>query len=143
MLAFSFEHESNGKDGVESRSWNYFSLSGVYFFNPNISVQSKFWAGWYGKENKDLKKYRGHWLMSFNYKSLNDKFMVSVFINPCKKIGNYNTQLEFNYQLNPVINQYLFIQWYNGYGEGLFNYDKYMSMLRIGISIKPPMWNFY
>ena len=99
--------------------------------------------GWYGKENKDLYKHRGYSLIALNYRSFNDKFWISAIINPREKFGNFNTQLEFNYKLNPKMNQYLFIQWYNGYGEGLLEYDKYTSMLRVGISIKPPMRNLY
>ena len=40
-------------------------------------------------------------------------------------------------------NQYLFIQWYNGYGESLLDYNKYSSMVRAGICIKPPLRNLY
>lgn len=37
MATLSFEHESNGKDGLESRSWNYFTLSGIYYYNTLVS----------------------------------------------------------------------------------------------------------
>ena len=41
MATLSFEHESNGRDSLDSRSWNYFTLSGVYFYNAYFSVQAK------------------------------------------------------------------------------------------------------
>jgi phospholipase A1 len=146
-----FEHESNGRDSLDSRGWNYFVLSGVYFFNASFSIQTKIWAGWLDKGdddlegggNTDLYKYRGHGLFAFNYRSLNNKFRLSAIINPRGKFGRFNTQLELNYKSNPKATQYLFIQWYNGYGDSLLDYNKYTSMIRIGFCIKPPMRNFY
>jgi phospholipase A1 len=151
MAAIAFEHESNGKDSLESRGWNYFVLSGHYFFNAYFSVQPKIWAGWLdrgddgleGGGNTDLYKYRGYGLIAFNYRSLNDKFGVSAIINPRNKFKNFNTQIELNFKLNFKANQYFFIQWYNGYGESLLEYNKYTSMIRAGICIKPPLKNVY
>lgn len=44
IAVFSFEHESNGRDSLQSRSWNYLSLSGSWFFNARFSVQLKIWG---------------------------------------------------------------------------------------------------
>jgi phospholipase A1 len=74
-----------------------------------------------------------------NRRRLNDKFWVSAVVNPRNKIGRFNTRLELNVKLNSKANQYFFIQWYNGYGEGLLEYNRYGSMLRAGIAIKPPL----
>jgi phospholipase A1 len=143
----ALEHESNGKDGIDSRGWNYLVVSGVYFFNPCFSLQTKLWAGFLdrgepepdGGGNPDLYKYRGYGLVTFNYRSLKDKFRVSAVVNPRNKIGRFNTRLELSVKLNSKANQYFFIQWYNGYGEGLLEYNRYGSMLRAGIAIKPPL----
>lgn len=143
MVNFAIEHESNGKDSTDSRSWNCFILSGSYFFNNCLSAQAKIWVGWYGDENKDLYKYRGYGMIALNYRTTNDRIWVSAIVNPRTKFGNVNTQLEFNLKLSKTANQYLFAQWYNGYGESLLEYDKYTSMVRVGIAIKPPMRNFY
>jgi phospholipase A1 len=144
MLLFALEHESNGKDSVSSRSCNYFTLTGVYFFNASLSVQAKLWAGWLGMENKDIySKYRGYGMIAANYRTVNDRFWVSAVINPREKFGNFNTQLELNIKLAPKANQYLFFQWYQGYGESLLDYKLYTSMLRVGVCIKPPLRNIY
>jgi phospholipase A1 len=147
ILLLALEHESNGKDGLESGGWNYITLSGVYFFNPCFSVQLKLWAGLLdpiypelgGGGNPDLYNYRGNGLIALDYRSLDDKFWVSTIINPRNKIGRFNTQLELNLQLNDKANQYLFFQWYNGYGESLLEYNQYSSMVRAGFAIKPLM----
>jgi len=141
VASFSFEHESNGRQGLESRSWNYFTLSGTYFFNAYFYAQAKLWYGWIDGENPDLFDYRGYGLVALNYRSFNDKFGVSFVINPCKE--TVNTQLELAFQPNKNANQYLFLQWYQGYGESLLEYNQYASMVRIGICIRPAMRNLY
>ncbi|WP_339716285.1 phospholipase A [Cyclobacterium amurskyense] len=142
-VALSFEHESNGLDSIYSRSWNFITLSGVYFYNPSISLQGKIWAGVLGDENKDLFRYRGYGLLALNYRSYNDNFWASLVLNPTKKFNAVNTIVELNYKPVPSANQYLFLQWYNGYGENLYDYNQYTSMLRFGLCIKPAMRNFY
>lgn len=141
MTSLAFEHESNGKDSLDSRSWNYFTLSGIYFYNKSFSVQAKVWYGWLDGENPDLFKYRGYGMVALNYRSLNDHFGVSLVLNPCE--AAVNTQMEVNLRLSKKANQYLFLQWYQGYGESLLEYNKYTSMLRLGICIRPPMRNLY
>jgi phospholipase A1 len=150
IATFAFEHESNGRDNIESRGWNYFTLSGVYLSNLSFSIQAKAWAGWLDKGDKelgggnaDLYKYRGYGLIALNYRSLNDKIWMSAVFNPRTKLGNFNTQLELNIKLNHRSNQYFFIQYYNGYGESLLEYNRHTSMLRAGICIKPPTRNLY
>ena len=147
LIGFSsiaFEHESNGKDSLDNRSCNYFVLSGLYLFNDLLSAQVKVWGGWLADENKDLySKYRGYGLMAINYKSQKDKIWCSVVINPRDRFKSFNTQIEINYKPNNNSNQYLFMQWYNGYGENLLEYNKYTSMIRVGICLKPALRNIY
>ncbi|MCM1347853.1 MAG: phospholipase A [Firmicutes bacterium] len=56
---------------------------------------------------------------------------------------NYNTIIELNYRLFKSENQYLFAQYYNGYGEGLLEYKRFHSMFRVGIVIKPRIFSDY
>ncbi len=144
MAYFSVEHESNGQgDSLRSRSCNYLSLSGSYFFNKRISGQLKLWAGIMTKDNPDLLKYKGYSLLALNYRSANDRIWISVVLNPCKDFTNLNTQMEFNVKLNKKHNQYFFVQWYQGYAESLLDYNKYASMIRAGICVKPALRNLY
>ena len=144
VAAFAFEHESNGKDSLDNRSCNYFVLSGVYFFNSLFSAQIKVWDGWLSDENKDLfSKYKGHGLVAINYRSRNDKIWCSAVIYPRDGFKSFNTQMEININPSRKTNQYLFLQWYNGYGESLLEYNQYTSMVRVGICLKPPSRSFY
>lgn len=141
--AISIEHESNGLDSIYSRSWNFINISWVYFYNDNMSVQAKVWAGILSKNNNDLYRYRGYGLLALNYRNNKDNIWVSLVLNPTEKIGRVNTTFEFNYRPGKKPFQYLFLQWYNGYGENLLYYNRYSSMVRIGICIKPAIRNFY
>jgi phospholipase A1 len=40
-------------------------------------------------------------------------------------------------------NQYLALQWYQGYGESLIDYHRNVSMVRIGLFLKPSELNFF
>lgn len=137
------EHESNGRDGDASRSWNKVSLGGNIMIDPNIIVHGKVWLPLVdGQNNKDLLDYAGIYQIGMQVFSNNRRFTGSVLLT--KRRGwklNYNTTIEFAYRAWRRDNQYLFLQYYNGYGEGLLDYNKYHSMLRVGIVIKPKLFS--
>ena len=139
----SIEHESNGLDSISSRSWNYLTFSGLYFYNSNISIQAKIWFGLLGDGVKDFYNYRGHGLLAINYRNKKDNIWTSLILNPTGKLGEMNTIFEFNFKPGKKANQYLFLQWYNGYGENLIDYNHFTSMIRVGICMKPALRSFY
>lgn len=55
MTSLALEHESNGRDSLESRAWNYLILMGVCFFDPCFSIKLKFWAGILSSGDPDLE----------------------------------------------------------------------------------------
>ncbi len=139
------EHESNGRDGVESRSWNKISLAGSIMIDPCITVHGKAWIPIVdGQHNKDILDYSGIYQVGTSYMTLNQRFGASVLLT--KRKGwrlSYNTTIELYYRLFKRDNQFLFLQYYNGYGEGLLEYNKYHSELRVGICIKPRLFSEY
>ena len=139
------EHESNGRDGTASRSWNKVSFAGSIMIDPSFMVHAKFWIPIIdGMNNKDILKYSGIYQFGFSLTSANKRFGVSV--NLVKRQGwklNYNTTLELNYRIFKRDNQYLFFQYYNGYGEGLLAYKEFHSQLRVGLVIKPRLFSEY
>lgn len=139
------EHESNGRDGAASRSWNRISLAGSIMIAPQIVVHGKVWIPIIdGSENRDILDYCGIYQMGTAFSSANGRFGLAV--NLVKRKGwklNYNTTVEFNYRIFARDNQYLFLQYYNGYGEGLLAYKEFHSMLRVGLVIKPRLFSDY
>lgn len=138
------KHESNGRDGDDSRSWNYLSLSMKYYFNARFNIAGEVWVPYVdGENNKDLLDYRGLGFVSVNYTSNKHRWWLSADINPRKGWGNVNTTLTAAFRMSDRSNQYLFARFYQGYGESLLDYDKYAMNVRIGICIKPDFYNFF
>lgn len=142
-LNLILEHESNGRDGTESRSWNKISLSSNVLIDPQVMVHAKFWIPIVdGMENKDILDYCGIYQVGGTWTSVNKRFGAGVTL--VKRKGwnlNYNTIIEFNYRLFKRDNQFLFVQYYNGYGEGLLAFKEFHSQLRVGLVIKPRLFS--
>lgn len=140
---FIVEHESNGRDGAESRSWNKISLGGNIMIDPNLMVHGKVWIPIVdGQNNKDILDYAGIYQIGVQAFSNNRRLSASVLLT--KRRGwrlSYNTTVELSYRLWKRDNQFLFLQYYNGYGEGLLDYNKFHSTLRVGIVIKPRLFS--
>lgn len=140
---FILEHESNGRDGDASRSWNKVSFGANIMIDPNLMVNGKVWIPIVdGGYNRDILDYSGIYQVGMQFFSKNRRFNGSI--NLTKRRGwnlNYNTTIELAYRLWARDNQFLFLQYYNGYGEGLLEYNKFHSQLRVGIVIKPRLFS--
>lgn len=144
-LALIFEHESNGKAGDASRSWNKISLAANVLISPNASVHGKFWIPLVdGENNRDITRYMGIYQIGTQFMTPDRKFNGSVTM--VKRSGwnlNFNTIVEVGMRMWKNANEYLFLQYYNGYGEGMLDYNKYHSQIRIGLQIKPSLFSDY
>ncbi len=142
---FSIEHESNGRDSIWSRSWNRVALSANVMVAKNLIVHGKIWVPIVdGENNHDLFDYYGFWQVGAQFVSNSRRFVFGV--NVVKRPGwniNANTTLDVAYKVSRKVNQYLFAQLYSGYGECLMDYNKYVTQFRVGILIKPNIFNDY
>lgn len=138
-------HCSNGQEGIDNRSMNTYygeiqlSIGKVY----NIGAAGKVF-GYYNtaKENKDIDNYIGHYEADcfFKLKSASTFFLDKEELHV--KFGGYgedNTKgwycIEASVRLvTSIIQPRLFIQYYNGYGEWLVNYNQKEESLRVGLS---------
>lgn len=137
-------HESNGRDGDESRSWNYLSLSMKYYLNARLSLFGEFWLPYVdGDNNKDLTDYRGLGYLSVNYISNKHRWWLSADINPRDGVENINTTLTAAFRISERANQYLFARFFQGYGESQRDYNKYVINIRVGICIKPDFYSMF
>lgn len=144
-VTLMLEHESNGRDGDASRSWNKISLGANVMIDPMLMVHGKAWIPIIdGENNRDILDYCGLYQVGLQFFSSNRRFNAGVTL--VKRRGwrqSYNTTIELSYRLWKRDNQFLFLQYYNGYGEGLLEYNKFHSQLRIGIVIKPQLFSDY
>ena len=144
-LTLTLEHESNGRDSIQSRSWNRLSLTSNVFLTHNMMVHGKIWLPIVdGENNKDIVKYCGIYQAGVQVLSNNRRFAGGLTL---VKRGdwklNFNTIVELSYRILSKDNQYIFLQYYNGYGEGLLDYNRFHSQLRVGIVIKPKLFSDY
>lgn len=139
------EHMSNGRDSIQSRSWNRVALGASIMIDEQIVVDGKFWVPIVdGENNKDIIKYVGLFQGGVTFYSRNHRLGGSVHI---VKRGNwkldFNTTVDLFWRPWKAANQYFFLQWYNGYGETLLDYNKFHNRVRVGIVIKPRFFSEY
>ncbi len=145
VFQLAIEHESNGRDSAESRSWNRITFGGSVMVTPSVIVHGKFWIPIVdGENNKDLLKYSGIFQVGVAYNSPNKRYGASLVLVKRKTWKpSFNTIVELNYRMFRSANQYFFLQYYNGYGENLLDYNQWRSQLRVGIVIKPRLFSDY
>ncbi|AMG73087.1 Phospholipase A [Sphingopyxis granuli] len=136
-------HESNGRDGLESRSINSLyvapmaavSLGGGYRLSvaPRLSV-------YIGdkSDNPDIVRYRGHTGL-FVELGKDDGLRLSTATRFNPRSGKAALNADLSYPLPRLWNGgpdfYLFAQSFVGYGENLLDYDRHATRLRIGVAL--------
>lgn len=142
--AIQIMHESNGKYRVDSRSWNYLSLTAKYYINLNLNISGEFWIPYVDSQgNKDLLDYKGLVRININSTDRSGKWWLELQLNPRKDLGNINTTASISFRVSSSSNQYIFLRFQDGYAESLLDYNKYSMNLRVGICIKPDFYNIY
>lgn len=142
-------HCSNGRDGLDSRSINDYysqiqlSVGEHYNFGTNIKV-----FNYYNKssKNKDIEIYKSYYEADvfFKIKSKNVSFLDKEELH--FKFGGYDKSdfdqkdytgwycVEAQFRIiTSVFQPKLFIQYYNGYGEFLIDYNKKEDSVRVGL----------
>lgn len=142
-LTLLIEHESNGKDGDASRSWNRVSLYGATIIDEWLMVHAKFWIPIIdGQNNRDIPEYYGIYQSGVVVTTPNKRF--SFGLTWLKRKGwnlNFNSIWDVSWKVSEKTNLNLFAQYYNGYGENLLDYNKFHSRLRVGIIFKPEFFS--
>lgn len=137
------EHESNGRDSLNSRSWNKISFSYNVYLDPNLMVHAKYWIPIVdGENNRDILKYSGIYQTGIQAMSTNRRWVLDVTL--IKRKGwnlNFNTVVNVGFRLWPNANQFLMLHYYNGYGENLLDYNRFHNRIRIGLLIKPKFFS--
>ena len=137
------EHESNGRDGEASRSWNKVSFAGEAFIDRNLMVHAKTWFPIIdGQQNKDILKYSGIYQAGAQFLTDDQRWVADVTF--VKRKGwnlNFNTILNLGLRLSKRRNQYLMLHFYDGYGENMLDYNKYHCNVRLGLLIRPTFFS--
>lgn len=139
------EHESNGRDSIQSRSWNKISLGANILIEDNLTVHGRFWIPIVdGQNNKDILKYKGIYQVGVQYKTKNKKWAFNLMLEKRKTWKpNYNIIGDIQWYISNKVDWCIFAQYFSGYGESLLYYNKYVNQLRIGIGFAPKLFSIY
>ena len=134
LIQLGLVHQSNGQSGSLSRSWNriyadFIFEKGKYYlsFRPWLRV------GETGEDNNpDIETYMGHGEVRAVYAG--DKNTVSMMLRNNLSSPNYGA-IELNWSFPLSRRAKWFIQYFNGYGESLIDYNASVNRLGIGIAL--------
>ena len=137
-LVFMVEHESNGRDSLNSISWNNVSISYITKIGQKTEVNIKGWIPFlYKKDNPDLIEYIGISELKITHQIIPKKLMLDVTLRKgLSRDWKGAIQTQILYNPFKKSNQYLMLEWFNGYAESLENYSEHVSMIRFGVIVK-------
>jgi len=137
-----FEHESNGKDGVNSRSINTFFAQPVWrtgFSDGRTLIFAPKLYGYSEKANNpDIQRYRGYadWIFRFGHE---DGWLLAATLRR-GTAGHGSTQFDLSYPLRQPLfartGGFVHFQLFTGYGETILDYNVNRgTQARLGFSI--------
>lgn len=144
QIRFGLSHQSNGQSGLRSRSWNRLFASAMF------SDAESFYhiKAWYrikedekadpfdstGDDNPDITTFLGH--TEFGYGTKLGDFNVMTLIRNNLKTSENKGSLELNLSY-PISERYeVLMQYFNGYGDSLVDYNRHQQRLGFGIQLK-------
>lgn len=137
------KHESNGKDGADSRSLNIGYLRMPFIFGDEndfyVSLEPRAWFYFEDmSDNPDLPDYRGY--VDLRLKAGWARgLQVAGWLRTGKNFDRGSAQVDVTYPLHNLLSRsfsiYLQAQYFNGYGESLLYYNQRSEIWRVGIGL--------
>ena len=131
-------HQSNGRGGNLSRSWNRIYANFV-LEKDNLALSFK---PWYrvpeddeDDDNPDITDYLGHYELRGAYKWHDHVFSVMSRNNLEAGFSKGAVELGWSFPLGnfPYLKGY--VQYFSGYGESLIDYDQYTNRIGVGFAL--------
>lgn len=135
-------HESNGRDGLASRSLNTVYIQPVVTMpvgSYRLSLGPRLWT-YFGdlSDNPRIKRYRGNTGLTAEI-GRDDGLRLTTTARLNFGSGKGSIDSELSYPLDSLTSSapklYVFGQAFAGYGENLLDYDRRQTRLRIGFGI--------
>ncbi|MGX5914300.1 phospholipase A [Aliidiomarina sp. Khilg15.8] len=134
FLNISLNHQSNGRSEPTSRSWNRVIAEFVFEYD-NLAVSLRPW--WRIPEpsndddNPDIRSYLGYG--DFNAVYTWDDYSVDIMLRNNLRTSNNRGALQLGFTF-PLWNRFRgYVQYFNGYGESMVDYDFHTQSLGVGI----------
>lgn len=137
QLGLSFNHQSNGRSEILSRSWNRV-IASADFERDAMLIRLRSWYRVPESREKDdnpsIWNYMGYGDVMLAWR--NDRHEFSVLARNNLRGGDDSKgaiQLDWSFPISRRFRGY--VQYFNGYGESLIDYDARSHRLGIGITL--------
>lgn len=134
--AFGFVHQSNGRGGVLSRSWNRL-FANFLFERNNFAMSLKPWYRIEEPEedddNPDITDYLGYGEFRTAYKWHRNTFSLMLRNILESSFSKGAVELSWSFPLWKYRYVKGYVQYFNGYGESLIDYDQHANTLGVGL----------
>lgn len=135
VLGGGFKHESNGKGGELSRSWNRLTAMAA-FERRRMAINVRTWyripEGASDDDNPDIERYMGYGDIAGIWKWRDHEFGLRLR-NNLRNESRGAVELEWTFPINRRFKGY--VQYFNGYGESLIDYNQSNSRIGLGVSM--------
>ena len=156
IATLAFEHESNGRDSIFSRSWNRISLYYSTKLAKNTDASLKVWIPFgyrthhtksgYPTGNPELLEYVGLGEFNLSREFIRDKLSLRLTLRKGLNLdakGMIRSRIYYNPFKKNKSSQYIMLEWYLGQAESMIDYEASRSMVRIGYVIKSDEFNWF
>ena len=137
FINVGINHQSNGQTVPLSRSWNR-AVANFGFERDNLALILKTWYRFpesaENDDNSDINNYLGYGELWAYYFWKGNRFGVMFRNNLNFSANRGATQLEWSFPLLERISGY--IQYFNGYGESMLDYNHNINRIGIGFIIR-------
>lgn len=136
------EHESNGRDGEDSRSMNTVFIKPTWYFDfaqgRRLTLSPKLYQYLEKSDNPDIYKYRGYADFQMRYGREDGAILTALYRQGTS--GYAFGQLDLSYPISDKLfgrtGTFIYLQLMDGYGETLIDYNRYSdTQLRLGVSL--------
>lgn len=138
LTILGISHQSNGRSGVLSRSWNRV-YAAMIMNRGNLAVQIKPWIRISEDEeeddNPDIDRFLGHGELRLIYKWNGNTFQC--MLRNALESGFQRTGFEYSWSFPFYKYDHFrgYLQGFSGYGESLIDYDRKVNRIAIGVSL--------
>ena len=139
----SLNHQSNGKPGSLSRSWNRI-IAGLFFIDDDFIWGVRAWwrlpedlkenpTDSIGDDNPDIEKYMGYGDLNAIWKLPNEHNIELKLRNNFRADNKGAVELGWSFPIRHDL--HLYVQYFNGYGESLIYYEHSISRISVGFKL--------
>ncbi len=139
-LAFGFRHESNGKDGDDSRDLNQLYITPTFTWgnvNARHLVFSPVFASYVTdmENNPDIADYRGY--VDWRFRAGDGQGLTVGALARVGTSGKAGAQIDVAYPLRFLtgLDLFAYLQYWKGYSETLRTYDQKTEAVRVGVGL--------